>query len=186
MFVWPEHIPPGRFQQPVSMIDMLPTLLDFAGLPLPEIMQGQSLRPLMLGEPGWEPRPVILEQFQGIPDRGELVGHIEVIDGRWGASLEVWPESIKDDDTVRPVGQQRAARPHRPEIPRLMLYDLWHDPFVRHNVNDRYPELVEKYTKFLEDQLTAHRALAGRFEAGREVELTPEQLESLRALGYVQ
>jgi len=188
IFVWPGHIAPGqRFTQDVSMIDMLPTLLDLVGLPMPEVMQGQSLAPLLRGEPGWEPRPVILEQLQPVPDRGAFVGHIEVIDGRWGASLEIWPESLDGDPAVRPVGQQRAARPHRPgEIPELLLYDLWNDPFVRHNVNAQYPELVEKYTTLLREQWAAHQALAGQFEAGGEVELTPEQLETLRALGYVQ
>jgi arylsulfatase A-like enzyme len=169
------------------MIDMLPTLLDLVGLPMPEVMQGQSLAPLLRGEPGWEPRPVILEQLQPVPDHDAFVGHIEMIDGRWGASLEIWPASLDGDSTVRPVGQQRAARPHRPgEIPELLLYDLRDDPFVRHNVNAQYPELVEKYTALLRKQWEAHQALAGQFEAGGEVELTPEQLETLRALGYVQ
>ncbi len=85
--VWPERIAPGqRFSQPVSMIDMLPTILDLVGLPMPEVMQGQSLAPLLLGEEGWEPRPVILDEF-AIEASGELSGYIEVIDGRWGASL---------------------------------------------------------------------------------------------------
>ncbi|MEE9472753.1 MAG: sulfatase, partial [Acidimicrobiia bacterium] len=48
--IWPERIAPGqRFSQPVSMIDMLPTILELAGLPMPEVMQGQSLAPLLLG-----------------------------------------------------------------------------------------------------------------------------------------
>jgi len=34
--VWPERIPPGlRIDEPVSMIDVLPTVLDFAELPMP-------------------------------------------------------------------------------------------------------------------------------------------------------
>ncbi len=61
IFVWPERISPGqRFSDPVSMIDVLPTILDLASLPMPEVVQGQSLAPLLLSEPGWEPRPVIL------------------------------------------------------------------------------------------------------------------------------
>ncbi len=60
---WPTRILGGRrFAQPVSMIDMLPTVLDLCELPLPEVMQGQSLAPLLLGKPGWEPRPVIIEE----------------------------------------------------------------------------------------------------------------------------
>ena len=93
IFVWPGHIAPGqRFSDPVSMIDMLPTILDLADLPMPEVMQGQSLAPLLLGKEGWEPRSVILDEFYVDPDTGELSGLIEVIDGRWGASLEIDPD----------------------------------------------------------------------------------------------
>ena len=58
LFVWPGRIAAGqRRSEPVSMIDMLPTILDLVGLPMPKVMQGQSLAPLLLGEPGWEPPP---------------------------------------------------------------------------------------------------------------------------------
>ena len=48
--VWPERVAGGqRFSQPVSMIDMLPTILDLADLPPAEVAMGQSLAPLLLG-----------------------------------------------------------------------------------------------------------------------------------------
>jgi arylsulfatase A-like enzyme len=166
---------------------MLPTVLDLVDLPLPEVMQGQSLAPLLFGTDGWEERPVILEQLQNDIVTGEFTGHIEMIDGRWAASLEIWPERAEGDPPVRPSGYNRAARPHMPDTPRLLLYDLRSDPFTLGNVNDLYPELVEKYTKLLEAQWDAHqvlRQLVGGSTA--DVALTPEQLETLRALGYIQ
>ena len=49
------------------------------------------------------------------------------------------------------------------------------------------PDLVEHYTEFLEAQWAAHRALAQRFtRSGEGAVLTPEQLRTLRALGYIQ
>ena len=64
MVVWPGRIAGGqRLSQPVSMVDVLPTILDLVGLPRPAVMQGQSLAPLLLGKEGWEPRPVILDEF---------------------------------------------------------------------------------------------------------------------------
>ncbi len=48
------------------------------------------------------------------------------------------------------------------------------------------PDLVEKYTQYLDEMWEAHQALATRFTPGGEVVLTPEQLETLRALGYNQ
>ena len=52
LFVWPGTFREdnGSLEPVVSMIDVLPTILDLVGLPLPEVMQGQSLAPVLLGE----------------------------------------------------------------------------------------------------------------------------------------
>jgi arylsulfatase A-like enzyme len=170
--VWPGRIDPGqRFSEPVSMIDMLPTILDLVDLPLPDVMQGQSLAPLLLGTGGWEPRPVILDQLQ-VNGSGDLAGRIEVVDGRWAASLDVNPNAGATAAGARPAP--------------LLLFDLWSDPMSLNSVHEENPTLVDTYTAFLEAQLEAHRSLAQRFTTGRHVELTPEQLETLRSLGYIR
>ncbi len=171
--VWPERISAGqRFSDPVSMIDMLPTILDLVNLPMPHVMQGQSLAPLLLGEAGWEPRPVILDEFRVDGATGEFRGRIEVVDGRWGASLEINPD---------PEGP-----PERRRATPLVLYDLWSDPMAVHALNEEHPDLVEKYTAFLEAQFEAHQALGQLFTPSESVALTPEQLQTLRTLGYIQ
>ncbi len=44
----------GRLNQMVSLLDLPPTLLDAAGIPVPEEMQGRSLLPLLRGDDeGW-------------------------------------------------------------------------------------------------------------------------------------
>ena len=52
---WPRYPRLGRAgvvaDRPALNIDIAPTILDFAGVPLPERMQGTSLRPLMEGDP---------------------------------------------------------------------------------------------------------------------------------------
>ncbi len=179
MFVWPGHIEGGqRIADPVSMIDVLPTLLDLVGLPAAEIAQGQSLAPLMLGREGWEPRPVILDEFYSDFTTGELSGVIEVVDGRWGASLEINPEPPEEDE------DEEAAERRRP-VP-LLLYDLWNDPMALWSLHEERPDLVQKYTAFLEEQYEAHLVLAQYFTPSGEVELTPEQLRTLRSLGYIR
>jgi arylsulfatase A-like enzyme len=154
------------------MIDVLPTILDLIGLPLPEVMQGQSLAPLLLGAGECEKRPVILDEFYEDRETGELRGFIEVIDGRWGASLEInpWPNLPKEQQ--RPVP--------------LLLYDLWNDPYCLSSVHEERPDLVEKYTTFLEKQFEAHLALGQHFTQSEDVVLTSEQLETLRSLGYIR
>jgi arylsulfatase A-like enzyme len=165
--VWPGHIASGqRFESPVSMIDLLPTILDLVELPKPEVQQGQSLAPLLRGQPGWTPRPVILDEFTTDPATGQLRGRLEVVDGRWGASLWIGPPD---------------GRPWP-----LLLYDVWADPFALHPVNEQHPDLVKKYTTFLEETWKDHQLLAKQFTPGAKVALTPEQLERLRALGYIR
>jgi arylsulfatase A-like enzyme len=179
LFVWPGHIEGGqRLDQPVSMIDVLPTVLDLLDLPMPEVMMGQSLAPLMLGMEGWEPRPVIFDEFWNDQDSAILRGTIEVVDGRWGASLEINPKPPDEDE------DEEAAKWRRP-VP-LLLYDLWNDYHCLNSIHEERPDLVEKYTKFLEAQWEAHQALAEYFTRSKESPLTPEQLETLRSLGYIR
>ncbi len=179
IFVWPGHIEGGQwFSDPVSMIDVLPTVLDLVGLPQPEAKQGQSLAPLLLGMGDVEPRPVIFDEFEVDQGTGELQGVVEVVDGRWGASLWIGPEL----DDPEEWGWRITDRRPMP----LLLFDLWNDPWCLKPVNEQHPDLVEKYTAFLGAQWEAHQALAQLFTPSESVALTPEQLETLRALGYIQ
>ncbi len=179
IFVWPGHIDPGqRFSQPVSMIDILPTILDLARLPEPDIMQGQSLAPLLLRKENWRHKPVILDEFYVDRETGELSGHIEVIDGRWGASLEI------DSDGSGEGKSSRAAQAGRPAP--LLVYDLWNDPYCLKSLHEERRDLVKKYSDFLNAQFEAHKTLAKRFTPGEDSPLHPEQLKTLRSLGYIQ
>jgi arylsulfatase A-like enzyme len=115
IFVWPGHIDGGqRFGDPVSMIDVLPTVLDLVRLPQPEAKQGRSLAPLLLGTGNVEPRPVIFDEFwrkrlygSSVAATGELQGTIEVVDGRWGASLWIGPEP-EEEELRRPAASTSA------------------------------------------------------------------------------
>ncbi len=112
----------------------------------------------------WEQCPVILDEFYEDWMTGELRGFIEVIDGRWGASLEInpWPDLPKDQK--RPVS--------------LLLYDLWNDPYCLRSVHEERPDLVKKYMTFLKKQFEAHQALGQHFTRSKFVVLTPKQLEN--------
>ncbi|OXM15461.1 sulfatase-like hydrolase/transferase [Paenibacillus herberti] len=51
----------GRLQEMVSLVDLPPTLLDAAGIPIPAAMQGRSILPLLRGErEGW-PEEVLVQ-----------------------------------------------------------------------------------------------------------------------------
>jgi hypothetical protein len=72
------------------------------------------------------------------------------------------------------------------DLPNELGGEQSSDPFTRRAVNEEHPELVEKYRAVLLEQWEAHRALAGRFTAGEDATLSPEQLQQLRSLGYIQ
>ena len=95
-----------------------------------------------------------------------------MIDGRWGASLEINPD---------PEGPPEERRPAP-----LLLYDLSNDPHALSSLHEERPDLVEHYTTFLEAQFAAHQLLAQQFTPGDESPLTPEQLRTLRSLGYIR
>jgi arylsulfatase A-like enzyme len=173
---WPGRIKPGRrFGQRVSLIDLLPTLLELADLPGPEITQGRSFAPLLLGRGEWEERPVILDEFLVRPDTGEVYGTIDVIDGRWGASLKIGSA---------PGEEQASPEDLRPTP--LLLYDLWNDPQCTRSLHRGRPEMVERYGEFLEKTFEEHRALAKKFSRLPDLPLDAERLEALRTLGYIR
>lgn len=58
LFRHPATLPAGQVVEPaVEMVDLMPTLLDLAGLPPADSIRGRSLRPLIEGR--GEPRPVV-------------------------------------------------------------------------------------------------------------------------------
>ena len=68
----------------------------------------------------------------------------------------------------------------------LLLYDLWNDSYCLKSLHEERPDLVKKYTEFLEAQFEAHQSLAEHFTRSEDSPLTPEQLRTLRSLGYIQ
>jgi arylsulfatase A-like enzyme len=64
---WPDRLPPGAFDTRLSVLDILPTLLDAAsGLSLPvEPHDGRSFLPALSGNKTMQPSPFVTEAFNG-------------------------------------------------------------------------------------------------------------------------
>ena len=109
---------------------------------------------------------------------------------RASASLEVMPDSLvatfQTTESLPTAGGWRAARPHRPATPRLLLYDLERDPFCLTHVNAEHPQRVADYTAQLERRWSEHQELAQRFGRAEGAEAGEAQVEALRVLGYVE
>jgi arylsulfatase A-like enzyme len=176
---WPGKVTAKTvIDQPVHLIDVMPTLLDLSRLPLPEGVQGQSLASLIqlssagtggsvAAANGYRTRPVVIEK-QPLDPKGPFPNAAEsyaIIDGKWKLI----------HNKVRP-----------PEVPEFELFDAVADPFDQVNIADKHPEEVKRLAKALEGW--RGMATAARLKPDSEAvgNMTPEQLQRLRSLGYIK
>ena len=71
---YPRAIKPGTvINTHASSVDMMPTLLDFAGLPIPKDVQGVSLKSLVEGKASEDDRPAFCERGKGGQSYGRMI-----------------------------------------------------------------------------------------------------------------
>ena len=166
---WPAGVAAGRvIEDPVHLLDVMPTLLDFGRLPQPKGIQGQSLAPLVRtsGDPtSWKRRPVIMEKqplARGFPSASESYA---IIDGNWKLIYNKIPV------------------PGRPEYE---LFEFPKDRLDQKNVAAEHPDVVARLAKMLNGWHTM--ATAARLKPDTEMTktLSAEELQRLRSLGYVK
>ena len=96
--------------EPVSLLDLAPTLLDLLGVPDPGGLQGRSLVPLLRGEP-WPPVPLFFDT-QWAP-RTHLRG---VLAGGWKYSLELTTGVERLFDLRTDPGERRNLADAAPDV----------------------------------------------------------------------
>lgn len=118
IMLWPAKLPRMvEYRGGVSGVDIMPTILDAAGIPIPSRVQGRSRIPETLrGDTGWK-EPVFIENIPHEPLEGKRVVERAVRTDRWKLIL----------------------RDH----PRNELYDLVADPGEKNDLF-LYPEFAPK------------------------------------------
>ncbi len=186
LVVWPGKIPGGvRLSEPVSLIDLLPTLLELANLPPATRVQGRSLAEALLAGAEPEPRPFFIDMPGTDFDTRQMIGTLEIVDGRWGASWVI---------NSRPLGEEPENRARHGDgledqygrSEPVLVYDLVDDPYCQRPVNGVRPELVDHYRQLLEAQRARNLELRELLGGTGTTELDPDTLERLRTLGYIQ
>jgi len=124
---WPDRFKPGASSDhPVAHIDVMPTLLEAAGVTPPRDLRldGRSFLPLLKDpDAAWPDRILVWQTHRGnVPERFH---HMAIRDARWML--------------VHPTGFGRETMP--PERP-FELYDLIADPGQTNNLAARHPEQV--------------------------------------------
>ena len=158
---YPGRIAPGtRVQAPASLVDILPTVLDFAGLPPRPNAQGISLRPLIAGDPLAAPRAIYAQNY--------------------GKNGQQWAARTLDRKFIFNGNQKVPGK----------SYDLGSDPDEQNplkiTAEDRAAssEMIGVYKDWVVEAMTA-RMLREQQETAPAKPLDEDVANKLRALGYM-
>ena len=84
LFSWPGRIKTGDTQELAELVDIMPTLLDFAGLEIPPGVQGKSLKPFLTGSIDSTKAFIVMESGEdGLPLKA--------------SELPYWPKDVWDE-----------------------------------------------------------------------------------------
>ena len=162
--LWGRGVPKAKVvEQTVQNLDIMPTLLDLASVPIPERAQGRSLVPMMADESAVRTRPAFIE-------------------------AQAQASSPKEYSRFAIVGEQYKLiwNVGAPEsVPVYELYDHDADPLNQKDLAAEQPERVaamrvdlEKWKSWAESRRLDEDAV--------QAEMSPEELEQLRSLGYIE
>jgi arylsulfatase A-like enzyme len=160
---WPGRLPAGRVVEgAVSLIDLAPTLLELVGLPSATGgMQGRSLAPVLAGDARVNPqRPIFLYRREFEPGRME---GLPVAGEKFGVRLGAFKLVLGPEEGTRE------------------LFDVLHDPREREDLAGAEPARAAELEKLIADWRAEYERDVTAPEA-----ITTEDLERLRALGYVK
>lgn len=172
-----------RIEEPVQLLDVMPTILDFAGVDASGlVMQGDSLVGLMEGRnPDYWKSRVIASEEVTVRDRVNtsrnrglrVFGSLYYGSWHFIASRTFWPQ-----------------RGYLPESMRLKVFDQAEDPQevgpLKRFLPDAY--LRYRYTSGLNELQRIGEDAQRRFRSTSQTdyEFDPDTLEHLKALGYVE
>jgi len=184
LILWgPGQVPAGAVvAQPVASIDIMPTLLALGGVAVPSGLQGRSLLPLFAGEAA---------------DAGGGL-RAAAPEAPAGATPLVTEKAATEAGTLGPPPHHTASQSivldgwkliqhltRDPGKPEFELFDRRTDLLDQRDVAAEHPDVVGRLTTALATwRSEAEAARRASDTAGRE--LSPEERERLRSLGYVQ
>jgi arylsulfatase len=174
---------PLRVEEPVQLLDVMPTILDFAGVDASGlVMQGDSLVELIEGRnlEHWKSRVIASEEVtmrdRAKPSRNRglrVSGSLYYGPWHFISSRIFWPQ-----------------RGYLPESLRLKVFNQAEDPQELDSRLRFFPDvyLRYRYTSGLNDLQRISEDAQHRFRSSNETdyEFDPDTLEHLKALGYVE
>lgn len=151
-----------RIDRPVRSIDIMPTILEMAGLIAPDSVEGTSLNPLLQGKPlKEEDLPTISQRDQGGDTIDTAVRTASWKYIRWSGA---WDSSYP---------------PKKDSVLQHLLFDLQDDPGEQHDLSKSKSEIFSSLRE-ISDEFNQHTTPPDQMELSKEVEA------QLRALGYIR
>jgi arylsulfatase A-like enzyme len=152
---WPGVVPAGgRSDALVSTVDLFPTLLDYAAVPLPQDRSGRSLRPVIEGGGVWE--------------RDRVIGVVADPRIELGPAAERAARRRVRAGWFVTTGDWWYIR--YPELDVDELYDLREGPRPRRDLASEQPELVARLRAEAERWLHERRRLPQPLEGERRAQ----------------
>jgi arylsulfatase A-like enzyme len=162
---WAGKIPPGGVvTAPAQNIDVAPTLLSLAGLPVPETFRGFDWAPVLRGA---EPPRSRVTWYQA--HKGAVLSKQEAANARRKGLLEI--ASLLD-------GKKEIFRLSEG---KLWLFDLGADPREAKSLSGRSTAPSARLRGWLDG---VQKGLATSDRLAPQEEIDPENVQQLRALGY--
>lgn len=174
----PRHPTPHKVGSVVRTVDVAPTLLDLAGVPVPPTVEGVSLAPLVRGErlpqdlPAFYETGVWLTDLPGTPDDHIRYPHLPElleIPDKANGMISLKPRYmqvvVEAKDRMVRVGDWKLSYQPLTNGALYKLFNIVEDPGCQRDVLAQYPEIGARLRSILEqwigaDELVRPRAAA--------------------------
>jgi len=170
VFRFPFAVEPLRVGAQVRNVDLAPTLLELAGVAIPESFAGESLLPLLSGAAGAADRPSFAAL--GFPLFPDASVQTALDDGTWTYAR----------NAAAPEDDPQAFEAHGVLPGAEFLFDRRVDPGENVNLVTREPEEASR----LRARLDEHLAGDSHAVVEKGVRIDPSIADRLRAMGYLQ
>jgi len=171
LLMWNPALLPNarRIGEPAQLIDVMPTVLDLMGLKAPEIMEGQSLMPLLRGQRFKRQNLVMSSRFAAARPEGIVpensTDSFAIVNTRW-----------------KFIYRNKAAKAG---IKKIELYDRNVDRTEAHDVAAEHPDEVDNMMAALTAWIDAQNKVRAIIGHTGKSKLDQQTLEKLRSLGYL-
>jgi arylsulfatase A-like enzyme len=172
LFWSPQLLPAARrISEPVQLIDIMPTVLELVDVKRPAGLHGQSLVPLLKGQPFSRSAPVMASKL-ALP-RAKVGGGV--------------PENVTDVFARVDARWKFLYRGHarRAGLPELELYDRQADPGDLTDVAAQRKDLTDQFKRHVMEWVDVQSQVRKQLGPGGTSKMDPQTLERLRSLGYV-